>query len=285
MKKSIKTLRFFILLALLFLCFVSPFASSAQTTTADTKLGYVLLTSLPGIPNSNFSLKEYLIGIFKLTIAVAGVLAVFKIVIGGWQYMVSEAIGGKEQGKENIQSALWGLILAMVAYLILVTINPDLVKLDVVLETPPFVAVDPSPTDRFEDNTVRDLFSSNNPTITVNKPACPDGVSFQQVAGGCTSVGGLTLAAINGVRRIATNCPCSLVVTGGSELGHSATGGHSQGRAVDLAPDVRLNVFFVGNPFPAEGVRGTKDGYTYVYETEGGNPGHTSTGAHWHVVF
>ena len=68
----------------------------------------------------------YLTGMVKLLIMVAGVLAVIMIMLGGIQYMSSDAISGKEEGKEKITQALFGLLLAIASWLILNTINPDL---------------------------------------------------------------------------------------------------------------------------------------------------------------
>ena len=52
------------------------------------------------------------------------------IVIGGVQIIFSGGSSGKiAEGKKRITEAIWGLILALAAYLILYTINPDLISL------------------------------------------------------------------------------------------------------------------------------------------------------------
>lgn len=79
------------------------------------------------------SLPIYLVGMFKLLIAVAGALAVVMIVIGGIQYMSTDAIYGKKDGKEKINRALGGLLLALASWLILNTINPKLLEISAVL--------------------------------------------------------------------------------------------------------------------------------------------------------
>ena len=63
----------------------------------------------------------------NLLIGVAAVLAVIYIAIGGIQYITSDAIGGKEEGKDKIRSSLLGLVLALASWLILFTISPNLV--------------------------------------------------------------------------------------------------------------------------------------------------------------
>lgn len=74
-------------------------------------------------------LSEFLGTIFSLAIALAGVLAVIMIMMGGWTLMYSDSFTGREEGKKKIYNAIIGLILALSSYLVLNTINPDLVNL------------------------------------------------------------------------------------------------------------------------------------------------------------
>jgi len=92
--------------------------------------GYQPLAPLPGIAAGQAvpPLSQYLNIVFSLGISVAAGLAVLMIVIGGIQYMSTDAVGGKEDAKGRITSALWGLLLALCSYLILYTINPDLLN-------------------------------------------------------------------------------------------------------------------------------------------------------------
>lgn len=100
---------------------------------------YVPLAPLPGTTqgdcvtdkNGNVSgcttdIQTYLPGIFKLAIGIAGVLAVLMIIIGGVEYITTDAIQGKSEGKARIQNALWGLVLVLVSWILLYTINPKL---------------------------------------------------------------------------------------------------------------------------------------------------------------
>ncbi|MBI2100645.1 MAG: hypothetical protein HYT47_01330 [Candidatus Vogelbacteria bacterium] len=75
------------------------------------------------------SLTTYLGTIFPIIIGLAATLAIIMIVIGGLEYILSPIPGKKEEGKRRITEAIWGLILALAAYLILKTINPNLVTL------------------------------------------------------------------------------------------------------------------------------------------------------------
>lgn len=76
------------------------------------------------------ALGGYLNLMIKLFIGICGVLAVIMIVIGGLEYMTSELISSKEHGKERITHAILGLLLALGAYTLLYTINPDLLNSD-----------------------------------------------------------------------------------------------------------------------------------------------------------
>lgn len=79
-------------------------------------------------------LPEYLHYAFPILIRTAITLAVVMITIGAIQYMFSGVPGAKGEGLKRIKEAIWGLLLALTAYLILNTINPRLVSLDFDLE-------------------------------------------------------------------------------------------------------------------------------------------------------
>ncbi len=72
--------------------------------------------------------SAYLKGLYMFGIAIAGALALIMVVVGGVQYASTDAIGGKSAGKDRITAALTGLVLALLAYTILNTINVNLVK-------------------------------------------------------------------------------------------------------------------------------------------------------------
>ena len=123
-------MRFFIIIFALSLLF--SFSVSLTTAqTADPKI-YLLQPDIiggqPGAQES--SLGNYLSLLFTTLIGLAGGISALIIVISGLQYILSEVPGVKTSAKGRIQEALIGLVLALAAYLILYTINPDLTKLD-----------------------------------------------------------------------------------------------------------------------------------------------------------
>ena len=71
-------------------------------------------------------LGAFLSQAFQFGLAIAEALAVVMIVWGGVEIMLSESLFKKEDGKKKIQDAIWGLLLALVSWLILYTINPNI---------------------------------------------------------------------------------------------------------------------------------------------------------------
>ncbi len=82
-------------------------------------------------------LTGYLPNMFNLIIGLAAVLAVGWIIWGGIEYMTSDSWMGKDDGKKRIKNALIGLIIIIMSWLILYTINPRLLKLDLNIVTTP----------------------------------------------------------------------------------------------------------------------------------------------------
>ncbi len=84
----------------------------------------------------------------------------------------------------------------------------------------------------------RSLLLSNG--IVVNKCACPSGISFKtfrflgSTSPGCTTVGGLQNYTLSGLILLKESFGETVVVTGGTEQGHSAIAGHSSGDKIDL---------------------------------------------------
>jgi len=82
-------------------------------------------------PTQANNLGAYLNIMIKIFIGICAVLSVVMIVIGGLEYMTSELISSKEAGKEKIRDALLGLLIALGAYALLFTINPNLLNSDI----------------------------------------------------------------------------------------------------------------------------------------------------------
>lgn len=99
-----------------------PLIASAQTnpcTMAGVKATADKTSTLPRCINQ----------IYKWSLGIGAILALLMTVVGGYYYMTS---GGNAEmaakGQEYIWGAIIGLVLLFAAYLILNTINPDLVN-------------------------------------------------------------------------------------------------------------------------------------------------------------
>ena len=76
------------------------------------------------------NITEYIDSFYKTAVAIAGIAAVAMIVVGAIYFVVSGGSQDKQrEGKDIITSAVWGVVLLLGAYIILNTINPELVTL------------------------------------------------------------------------------------------------------------------------------------------------------------
>ena len=100
-------------------------------SASPDSLNYTPLQALNmpnGKPLYSSDILVYLANIYTFAIAMAGVLAVIKIVYAGIKYMTSEAFGLKTEAKKEMKAAVYGLLMALGSYVFLYTLNPNLVK-------------------------------------------------------------------------------------------------------------------------------------------------------------
>lgn len=223
---------------------------------------------------------------YQIALGFAGVAAFGVAIYGAIKYTISGAIPSQQkEAKEWIFGAVWGIVLLLAAYLILYTINPDLVNLrDPGINVLPTLAPFPSSTAGQEslagfvdlragsDAEIReDLIRISDAKIRVNKPA-PQ-----------TSLDGIRLNTVQGILSLWENCgQCDLVITGGTESGHeSGTYSHDNGYKIDLRPNSALDNAINNRiaascqiPPPANSNCAGTDGNIYRYETD-----------HWDVCF
>lgn len=74
------------------------------------------------------TLTEFLTEAFNLGLAICAALAVVMIVWGGVEYMLSESVFSKDEGRKKIRNAILGLLLAVFSWLILYIINPSILN-------------------------------------------------------------------------------------------------------------------------------------------------------------
>ncbi len=95
----------------------------------EWKEDYTLLAPIGNLTkiDKDTKLGDYLNVILKIAIGLCGALAVIMIVINGIVWMGSDSVFGHTEAKQRIGAAIGGLILALGAYMLLNTINSDLV--------------------------------------------------------------------------------------------------------------------------------------------------------------
>lgn len=91
---------------------------------------YTPLVQIPGLGNE-VTISSYLIGMYNFLLSIVGIVAVLMLILGGMRYISaagnSSAIG---DAKSMIESAIFGLLLALVSWLFVSTINPDILYLN-----------------------------------------------------------------------------------------------------------------------------------------------------------
>lgn len=119
-------------------CFVrqTSFCAPAAGGNASAVLGFcyarsgqMALSVNIGGRSTVIDLADYLNLLYKYGIAVAGILAAVMMMIGGFQYLTAADSDRVSKGKERITNAITGLVVLFTAWLLLNTINPDLVSL------------------------------------------------------------------------------------------------------------------------------------------------------------
>jgi len=106
-----------------------PINSSGQAATFTNvpNLGYIPLEPLVGEDSKQANFCQLLNLIFKTLIYLGGMAAVLFLVLGGITYMVSEVVDKRGAARERIKAAVLGLVLLLASWIILNTINPQLV--------------------------------------------------------------------------------------------------------------------------------------------------------------
>ncbi len=302
----------------IFLILFTILVSNFIVVPAIAQNDYTVLAPLPGTTiqdncvagdknkECKTNLEKYLPGLFKLAVGLSAAFAVFMIVIGGFQYMSTDALQGKEEGKARIWNSVKGLVLVIGAWLILYTINPGLLELRLSIETieikgPPSVSgggvlgaggTTPgramTPEQVIASNAVREALESVG-IYTYTGP-CTKGQTT-----GCVNLDGLTPTTISGLGALSSmvaeaGAGTYLTITGGTEGGHAAAGDHPKGNAIDFGQGNNTNNY---------------QAFSNWIVSRGGTPVETSLGPqytiqingkpvtflkesnppHWHVTF
>lgn len=272
------------------------------------------LAPLPGF-TGNPNLGQWLESLFTMLIVIAGILALIMIIVGGITYVTSESFGEKGKGKGYIMNAIAGLVLALGAWVILNTINPNLAE-DLNIKIPT-VTLD-GPTKEWAGGNaapgtnIAPTALLNGQPIIMGMPWPDDSqqrgqlsaVGISVVSSGnsnctptagtpnCTSVyfDGPASGIIQEIINFKSTCGnCDIVITGGSEAWLHETHGPNK-RIVDIRATPSLNTYLNGLPggpspsanFPS-GQTINIEGVGRFYAEPSGSTGNT-TAKHWHVT-
>lgn len=111
------------------LLFAAAASAGFFLTAISAKAQYQNQEPIPGQEPTS-QLVTYLENLYSFGIAITAILAVFMIAVGAFAYIVTSAGNASKMidAKAKIYNAIIGLILALIAFLILYVINPDLVS-------------------------------------------------------------------------------------------------------------------------------------------------------------
>jgi len=119
----------FLLITLTFITL--PYVAYAQTGGLPPYVPLEPLPLPPGVQTGQANFSTLLSSLFTITITVGGLIAVGMLVWYGITYMLSEAVNMKASARRHIEGVFWGLMLLLGSWLILNTINPQLLNLSI----------------------------------------------------------------------------------------------------------------------------------------------------------
>ncbi len=222
--------------------------SSTATGGMAANFNYTLLENIPGQESATGNLPSYGQAILNAAMLIIVISAVFMISVGGFLYLTSAGNTSRAgQAKGIITDAVLGLILALVAYLVLYIINPDLVTLRIsslspsstmpANSSPTGVAVPTAPSgDTYTHADAAAVLNARGINVT-SSGNCNDPKRKE-----CTSLEGIPKNTIANVIALKEKSGCSFNVTGGTETGHKS---HGTGKPIiDVSESACLeNVF------------------------------------------
>ena len=137
MTYSLKQLIFVFLFLTAAVLFFAVGLAHAQTTggCSGGTCTYVPLEPLPGVNQTGLGFADYISGMFRLFITLGALFAVLMIVLAGISYMTSSSPLKLKAAQERATAALYGLLLLVACWLILYTINPNLLRFDLFTST------------------------------------------------------------------------------------------------------------------------------------------------------
>ncbi len=247
---------------------------------------------------------------YKIALGLAGAAAFGVIIYGAILYTVSAGNTSKQQdAKDWITGAVWGVVLLLGAYLILYTINPNLVELGAIQQamegfitpvptstfTPPptptpGTTIMPESTRAVGDETVaRTQLRQQGPGVGI-KPACS-----QTRTTDCVTLQGIRQGTLDEIITLSRDCPgCNIYITGGTEPGHAEGAfSHANGYKIDLGVNPQnpqnlqnlqlLDNYIIGHPEAFLPIGNRSDGAAQ-YRNRATLNVYAREGDHWDIL-
>lgn len=223
----------------------------------------------------------YIPGLFRLMISIATGLAVLMLIYAGIKYISTDSFSGTEEAKGIISNALYGLLLAIAAWLIVYTIDPNLISFNLSIPVQEIKATIPGGSG-----------GGGGSNLTQAEVAAQ--LTGKVVVNGPIVLAGLRQATIDEVLTLKSQCGCTVTIT-------SATGGthkdgefdHAAGYKVDLRSrdDGSDLTSYITSHFAEQPARSNKDqvfraptGALYVWETHKPSGAGSDWAPHWDVT-
>ncbi len=163
---------------------VSPVFAQTAATTAPAPAAtapaarpgvFPFTLSKPlGTQTTVTGLNDYIRAIYRYALAIVTTIAIIMITYGGFRYLIGATSGDIAKGKEIISNAIIGLLLVFGAYLILQTVNPQTLTLNV-----------PALTSITGQGLPAPVASCNVRRVTMDSPACALDADCTRVSGYC----------------------------------------------------------------------------------------------------
>ena len=229
---------------------------------------YILLEPVPATGDSVSNYADYYRGAYSTILTLVVVLAVIMVVVGGIQYTASSMNPAlKSEAKTRIGSAIGGLLLALFSWLILQTINPDILGNSNVLVSDSVITSGAGgsvggglgfgtncggrgrcggPTNITDDQGRIKLVGAGVSSFDSRDGGIPD-CETNGFASPCGYFQGVQDSLVAYVDGFSSRCNCTLVARDATGPGHSEAG-HYDGEKIDFAPKDSLNSFVMNNP-------------------------------------
>jgi hypothetical protein len=137
--------------SIILLIIILPITVFLFSSLCHAQYDYTPLEPIPGFEATTGpgpdQFKNFVEGIYKFGIWAVGIAALLMITVGGFTYLTSAGNTAKAgAGKEIIKNAIFGLVVALLAWLLLNIINPDLVTVTITMPAAPAGQTGASPT-------------------------------------------------------------------------------------------------------------------------------------------